>query len=327
MSVIIIGEGLWAGRPAGGVVTPPSVSAVSPNTAFKLGSGIQLTIDGGPFFAGAGLSAWVDNVPCTSVTWVSATRITAVTGTITTEGFKDVKVQNPDGGNNTLAGGYLALQAFLWLRANVGEYVLDANNKVATWTDLSGSGNSLVSQGVNTGPLITTNAINGRQAVQFSTGADYLQRASFSGPSASEVFIVKRSVGTGQQGLWDVGSSNTQDWHPFGSNEVYDSWGSTVRKNTGIPAGFNSAATWQVGHLWNASSAAGAYRASMNGSADYFSTGTNVVGWQANFILGKNFIGTVFNGHVGELVGLPSVRNSTERARIASFLKAAWIIP
>lgn len=315
-------------RWAAGSFPAPSALSITPNVQFKLGGGQAETITGlnfannGPF-----LGVKIGGLDCTSVVVVNPTTITCVTPTFASmTAAKDVLVTNGDGQTSLLPSAYFPVASFSWMRSLVGDYVLDGSSKVLTWTDLSGTGNDFASTGANAGPVIATSIFGSRQAIRFSNGADYLQRtAGFTGaPSASELFIVKRSAAAGQQGLKTIGSSGVQDWEPFGGDShVYCSYGSTSRKDTGIPSGI----TFTNGHLYNARSAAGSWANAFNALADNFSTATNAVGFAAVPRWGLNTISGAYNGWIGEVimtVGL--MPGSTERSMVRSKLISDWSI-
>lgn len=81
---------------------PPSVTAITPNFG-QLTDTQAVVITGTDFMPGATVT--IGGNPATSVVWVSASRIDAVTPT-GTQGPADVVVTNTDGQSGTLAGGY-----------------------------------------------------------------------------------------------------------------------------------------------------------------------------------------------------------------------------
>jgi autotransporter-associated beta strand protein len=81
---------------------PPSVTAITPNFG-QLTDTQAVVITGTDFMSGATVT--IGGNPATSVVWVSATRIDAVTPT-GVQGPADVVVTNTDGQSGTLTGGY-----------------------------------------------------------------------------------------------------------------------------------------------------------------------------------------------------------------------------
>lgn len=298
-----------------------TVTAISPNVGFRLGAGLPVTITGTGFVSGCTVS--IDGVACTSVVFVNSTTLTVVTGTLGSEGVKSATVINPDTSAGT-GGTYRALASNLWLRARQSsDYVLDGSSKVATWTDLSGTGNSLVSAGSGLGPAIdSTGFTGGVTSVRMTAAGQALTKASFSAPSAAEAFVVKRNnQATADQGLWILGSSGVQDWVPAADTMVYDSFGSTARKTAGTPPN-----SLNFGHIYNPKSAAGAWSVAMNSQSDWYSTATNTVGFPSTLTLGKNFIASTFDGWIGEVLMFPRVLTTAERADVNAYLTSSWTI-
>lgn len=90
-----------------GVVTAPSLTAITPNSG-AMDQQVSVTLDGGFFQSGA--VATIDGVTLTNIVFVSPTKITAkVPSGVSMPGFKNVRVINPDGQFDELIGGYEVL--------------------------------------------------------------------------------------------------------------------------------------------------------------------------------------------------------------------------
>lgn len=299
----------------------PVVTGITPNIGLTLAAGTPVTITGSNFLHTD--TVMIDGVPCTSVAYVDDHTLTAVTGTLTTEGQKDVTVTHTDTQFGSFVGGYFAFASTMWLRSRPGDYVLDASSKVATATDKSGTGNSMVSTGVNAGPPVDATGMNGQPAFRWTASSQYLAKAGFSGPSAGEMFIVKKNnIGATGYGLWYMGSSNVSDLHPYTADGViYDDGGSTVRKATAAPA-----VSLNYPHIYNFSSTAGAWTNYVNG-VQVFTTATNTVGWASQIEIGRtNTPLAGFDGWVSEVIMFSRVLTAPERAAVNAYLTSQWSI-
>jgi hypothetical protein len=107
VSVVVTNPDTQSGALANGFtytapLSAPTVTSVSPNKGTRSG-GTSVTVTGTNFVNGATVS--FGGVPATSVTFVSATKLTAVTPAHA-QGSVSVAVTNPDGHTGTLANGY-----------------------------------------------------------------------------------------------------------------------------------------------------------------------------------------------------------------------------
>lgn len=210
------------------------------------------------------------------------------------------------------------------IRLDYTNIVLDGGGKVGPWLDQSGAGNHFTSTGSGNGPALLSNGINGIPAPQFVVAANRLTRVGFSAPAtAAEIFIVAMNDAPtpGDHGLWTMGSSGVQDWHPANDGMTYDSFGSTTRKTVGATptAGSNP-------HIYGVRGIAGSLIASWQG-VDFFSTGTNVMGWPADLVLGANFVNASAIARVGEVLMYSAILSAGDRALVIAYLKARWGIP
>jgi len=162
----------------GGAPAAPTVTSISPFVGFRLGSGLSVTITGTNFTGATGVT--IGGVACTSVVIVNATTITCVTGTIGSEGQKDVVVTGP-GGSGTLTNGYRALQSKAWFATRMGG--ITGSAPVTAVSDHSGNGWT-ISNG-STGPAKVTADLNGYDTLSFTdTSSNYLDTAGDFGTNA-----------------------------------------------------------------------------------------------------------------------------------------------
>lgn len=178
----------------------------------------------------------------------------------------------------------------LWLPVSSITGLSDDVN-VDTWPDMSGNGRDATRNNVaGDGPHFrTSGGPTSGNCVRFSTAPTthprYFTLPDFlTGFSAGEGFAVIKldqdpitASSEGGPPFGDFGSSTTGSVYPFTDGIIYDEFGTTVRKTTNNPT--TSLATW---HLFNVRSASGSYIWSINAATsgnDFFSTGTNTVGW------------------------------------------------
>jgi hypothetical protein len=86
---------------------------------------------------------------------------------------------------------------------------------------------------------------------------------------------------SGAGAFYQFGTSVADDHVPFNDGNIYDGFGSTVRKTVGNVA--PSMANW---HLWNVTTAPGEYTARVNG-LQVFTTATNTVAFHTACRLGR----------------------------------------
>jgi hypothetical protein len=208
--------------------------------------------------------------------------------------------------------------SFLWLKGDTsGSFTMSGAN-ILTWVDQSAGGTNTFTATLSN-PIKEAAAIGGLQAVRFS-GAQVITKALFSGPSASEMFVVKKNVtGAGVQvGLWAFGANATGNAHPNSDTITYEGWGTTS---------FFSTVTLPVvettAHLYSVRSRAGMFIQSQN-DVDTWSSLANVVGWGAAATLGQNMGGIKFNGWIGEMLAYDHILSSTRRGQVTTYLRTKW---
>lgn len=210
--------------------------------------------------------------------------------------------------------------SFIWLKGDTsGSFTMSGAN-ILTWVDQSaGAANTFTATVSN--PIKEAAVIGGLQAVRFS-GAQVIAKASFSGPSASEVFVVKKNVtGAGVQvGLWSFGSNATGNAHPNSDAITYEGWGTTAFNATVILPVIETTA-----HLYGVRSRANLFIQSQN-DTDTWSTVTNTVGWAATAQLGQNNGGVRFNGWIGELLAYDHVLSAQTRGKVVAYLRTKWSV-
>lgn len=217
----------------------------------------------------------------------------------------------------------------LWVRADVG--VTESAGVVHKWADNSGHGNDYNYDPENVGhePVKMTNRINGQTAINFdSDDPDYLYATLDITPTVAETFIVtktKTADAPNAWGLWDQGSSGSAEWYSF-NGDIYEEWGSTGRvlalSNTSLlPGGDLSHA-----HVLNVRSGSGTYIVDIDG-VNYYTSGSNTVGFPGTLILGKNSDGSGFAGDIAEHIIYDNILSSDDRTSIMTYLRTRYGTP
>lgn len=222
----------------------------------------------------------------------------------------------------------------LWLRATDLGGV--DNTAVSSWPDQSGNGNNATGTGDSGAtPVLKTgqSTADGVAVYVDSTSSHrhFVFGNFLSSLTAAEVFVVVKAVndpppqGAGNDvnngGFWKFGSgtgSSSAAHYPYQDGSIYDGWGSTTRKTVGNPT--PALTSW---HIYNISTAAGAWEARLDG-VSLFSTATNAVGWRSAPILGmserNNLDDQLGQFYFAELMIFNQVLSTTDRATQLNYL-------
>lgn len=196
---------------------------------------------------------------------------------------------------------------------------------VAQWDDESGNGWHLTQPTSGLEPIYKTGIINGLPVLRFDgAGARYAYADSvFGGLSEGEMFVVIKLVNdppnvSSKAGAWNFGSSSNRSHYPFTDGVVYESFGSTARKNTGDPT--PSLASWR---LYNPASSSTEWTSRIDGSV-HFTTATNTVGFPSSAIeFGSNYVGGTrefVDGDIAELIIYDNVLSSAYRTTVEDYI-------
>jgi len=168
-----------------------------------------------------------------------------------------------------------------WAAANT----FGATLKVVTWYDQSGNARHITSSSGNE-PLLDTT----EKSIRFGqSGSTYFDLPNLSSLSAGEGFFYRKidndPSSTGGGGIWKIGSDSASSNHiPFSDGVAYDSFGSTVRKDTAV----NPSSPMTAYHVFSAYSVTNDWADYMNGTLIY-STATNTVGFAASPLIGASY--------------------------------------
>lgn len=220
----------------------------------------------------------------------------------------------------------------LWNRANDLLLTHADGDTVDNWYDASENANHGTAG--PTPPTFATNVFgNSMPGVHFDAHA-YISYVVgfFTGLTAAEVFVVmKRDVSpppnSGARGFWYFSNEPSNPAQvPTDTGVIWDGFGSTVLKNTGV--------TWTGGtsaHIYNVSSGAGAWTNRLD-NVQLYTTATNTVGFNVTWArLGADFSGGTsptyyYVGYFAELIVFDRVLTTIERDTVYNYLSAKYAI-
>lgn len=195
---------------------------------------------------------------------------------------------------------------------------------MATFTDQSGNGNDWTQSTSGSKPIFKTSILNGHAVLRFDGSDDYLTLASdiLSGLSEGEVFIVVKidsdPGASGVDGLWKMDGDGTNACHYSfnGNGELYEAWGSTARKSTGV----NPTPALTSFRLYNVSSKASEFKIRLDGT-EIYTTATNtfssMTGSHRNLGRSIGLFGNAYlDGDIAAIVIVDAVLDSTDRDAI-----------
>lgn len=193
----------------------------------------------------------------------------------------------------------------VWLNAERGPGI----------TDLSGNGNHPT---LNAAPTLTTGGPGGKRFWRWAGSQLITFPDCFSALTVAECFVVvKRSDNTsGHDGFWRFGASNDCRFPFPGDGGIYDEWGTSARKTTGVPT--KSPVSDFI--IYNVTSKSGGWTSRINGT-QHFTTATNTVSFKTACEIGRNSAGgETFYGDVAELIIFNRELAAAERASVVADL-------
>jgi hypothetical protein len=201
------------------------------------------------------------------------------------------------------------------------------DDPIDTWPDES-SVNADATQLLTARPTKKDSIINGLPVARFDGLNDYFNIGDLSSLTEGEVFMVVRvnvdpPEAGAQSGIWHLGTSGDASHYPFTDGNIYDSFGSTVRKTVGDPT--PALSSWRI---VNVHSASNDWAFKIDG-VTIFSTGTNTVSFPSSALLGRcdPLPGNVFlDGDIAEYIQCSRKLVNGERANIASYLQSKFAL-
>jgi hypothetical protein len=210
---------------------------------------------------------------------------------------------------------------------HAGQGVTLAGSDVATWADQSGAGNNF-SHATLRPAFQASGGPGGAMPALYFSGTGELDAKRLTGPafsgSSGEIFIIAKAdtdPHAGGGGLQRFGPATPGGGHtPYVNNLHYLTFGTTVRKDTGVDPGNH--ANW---FLVNWSSASGAFFARFN-RTQYYTTATNTVGWHTSSTLGADQLspGVWWNGHIAGVIKYNTVLSAPDRATVEADILAEF---
>jgi surface protein len=194
---------------------------------------------------------------------------------------------------------------------NIFTHSLDSGSGyVTTWYDQSGNDrhatqitSSRQPQIISSGSVILE---NNKPSIRFDFNKKTLLDAGdFSSLTEAESFLLIKSYmeGLSRNDFIDFGSSTSANHYPF-NNIIYDDFGSTVRKQTGVPVQpvtqLNIYGVTTKPNLWQ----------SRINLIPQFQTNSNTVGFRTNAQIGQDNDSFFFRGWISELTIYPADQSS-----------------
>jgi hypothetical protein len=236
----------------------------------------------------------------------------------------------PDRDVKRLAKAQETVDALPDFTAHWDETTIQSTTGVVTgWTDKTGNGWDLVPASVNT-PLHLVANKNGLDTIDFLTGSGHLNLdvsggAPFSGSSPGTfymVLITDTGPGINGRSVLDVTDGPYGPHHPWTSNQIYQDFGTTSRKNWTQ----NPAAVVHGWHIFSGVAATGNNRFDINAVLQY-STGSNTVSWRpagaTPWVVGGGITGA-YEGRIGEVRLYAAEHDDATRALVTQVLRAKW---
>lgn len=196
------------------------------------------------------------------------------------------------------------------------------NDRLGTIEDFSGNNYHGWAHSDPQRPYYIANAVNSKPAFRFFDGTNSFNLSNVvSGLTSGEVYVVMKveadpAAGDATSGFWELGTSLSSAHVPYSDGNIYDGFGSTVRKATGDPVA--SMAAWR---LYNVVSADSAWT-NLIDTAVHYGTGANTVGFSPTPKLGSSYnFGTYqLNGYVAELLLFDHVLSQSDRSSVETEL-------
>lgn len=206
---------------------------------------------------------------------------------------------------------------------------------MGNWVDSSGNSRTAIISAAATKPVYkATEGPNGLPCVLFggSTTAYFEVPDFLTGFTEGHGFSIVKVVAdpslafiSAAPPMGDWGSSfATGDLFPYTDGVIQDGWGTTVRKVTNNPT-TSLETQW---NLFEQRTASGAWSWRLNGASsgnDFYSTGTNTVGWHTAPRLGATQTnGNVMSGRVAEVIMYSSVLSSGDIQVVYDYLETKY---
>jgi hypothetical protein len=215
----------------------------------------------------------------------------------------------------------------LWLRGDLG--ITLNGGDVSAWADQSGNGQHFTQATGAQQPLYVASGISSMPSVAFTAANnDFLASTGFPALTAGHVFIVMQSIADPPPGhpdlggLWLFDDTGANDSHiPFSDGNVYDCFGTTVRKTT-----VNPAPSFTSPRIYAVKSAANVWANYLDGVLLWdLGGGSNTVSFPATPRLGRSQ-NVYHNGSIAEVILCDAVQSAGNETDILDYLGARYTI-
>lgn len=227
---------------------------------------------------------------------------------------------------------------------------LNDNDPVSTWTDLSGTGNT-VTASTTIRPLYKTNVLNGKPVLRFDGTDDYMSKASPSSVDNTNgltVFVVLKQASLAiskavlgkwdymTQGAWSLNTSDASNsnFQMFIANALNDN-GNNFEASTNYGASSSSFSVLTVSYDGSQGTAAnrtdfynngGVTAKSMNGTVAATLQSATAPLYVCNF--GGSLLNTRnFGGDIAEIIIYNVHLSPTDRGQVETYLLTKWGLP
>ncbi|TAK99590.1 MAG: hypothetical protein EPO07_10755 [Verrucomicrobia bacterium] len=206
----------------------------------------------------------------------------------------------------------------LWLKADSGVVRNNTNGTVGSWIDQSGNGNNATTLYLSDQPQWLTNSASGGPAVRFDGVSDHFILPGFlTGATQAEAYVILRAatnLPSSSRGLWRFGpQSGASSYYPHYNGHIYDSFGSTINRDLGIP--LHRADEF---HLYNANAGAAQWNSWINGRS-FYTTNVNTVSFPSDPMIGDAW-NSEFAGDMVEVMIFKRGLSIEERCSVGRYL-------
>lgn len=216
-------------------------------------------------------------------------------------------------------------ELFAWYKADA--LTLNDNDKVASWLDSSGNGNTLTQTTEADKPTFKTDIVNSQPAVLFSASQAMSMAKDISGSSAFSFVSVTKPVASQNQHVYlgtNQGSGGTR-WN-FGrgshSSYGYGQVGSAAQLNLGNDS---TGLTW-ISRIGTYDKSNWHFYDNDSASADKTKSDTSFPTSATTWTIGAENVNGMYgmNGYIAEIFMYKKVLTSTERSKIYTYLNEKY---
>jgi len=192
---------------------------------------------------------------------------------------------------------------------------LDAANPGVTanqWDDLSGNSNHWTSPTSGEFPTYQS----GDDSMLFDRTDDFLNGPNLSALTEAEIFVrLKVTSAVVTNGIWDMGSTANDDWHPYSNGNLYSGWGASTRLMTGI----SPSTSLTVYHTLNVFTASNDWKYSINGTQQW-ADASMTVAFIAAPTIGKSKLAAFWGGNIKSIVMFDRKLTTQERSDMNDYM-------